>query len=143
MAGWMSILVVLLMLWIDISMAFISKEKFAFTNPLLPAGYVRTKAYVRETPEFGIGIHKVPVMVPVPTLIFRKRKYLFTRPSMLPLCLGCERGQVSVTNGNFYHRPMISMPNPYGSYGSYGPHASYGSYGPYGSGASNFDDYKR
>lgn len=136
MACWMSILVVLLMLWIDTSMAFISKEKLGLTHlGLRPAGFVRTKAYVRETPEFGIGIHKVPVMVPVPTLIFRKRKYLFTRPSMLPLCFGCEKGQVSITDtGNFhYHRPIISVPN------SYQPYGSYGSYGP----ASTFDDYKR
>ena len=52
------------------------------------AGYVRTKAYIQESPEFGLGIQKIPISIPMPTLILRKTKRLVTRPMSMPICCG-------------------------------------------------------
>ncbi|OTF69678.1 hypothetical protein BLA29_012679 [Euroglyphus maynei] len=50
-------------------------------------------------------------MVRVPTIVFRKKKTLVTRPVALPLCQGCSNGQVQVQNSP---RPaaVSSYPSP-------------------------------
>ncbi|KAH7638351.1 hypothetical protein HUG17_9457 [Dermatophagoides farinae] len=91
------------------------------------AGYVHTKAYVEESPEIGIGFQKVPVMVRVPMLVFRKKKTLVTRPVALPVCQGCSDGQVQMqvvpsksvkAAGSYTSNVVFPDHHPYDQYGN-------------------------
>ncbi len=54
------------------------------------AGFVKTHASIEESPEIGIGIHKVPIVIPLPTLILRKSKHLVAKGMVSPI--GCGGG---------------------------------------------------
>ena len=81
--------------------SILHKERF-------PAGYVRTPAYIQETPEIGIGIQKVPIILPLPTLIFRKAKHLIAKPVSMPLCVGCASGSIPYPPAY----PPVAVPYP-------------------------------
>lgn len=74
-----------------------------FSKHRQPAGYMRTKAYIEESPEIGLGFHKIPIMIPLPTLIFRKNKVLITKPVHMPVCGGgCGGGGYPGSSGGGY-----------------------------------------
>lgn len=53
-------------------------------------GFVKTHASIEESPEIGIGIHKIPIMLPMPTIILRKSKHLVAKGMTMPV--GCGGG---------------------------------------------------
>ncbi|KAF7495418.1 hypothetical protein SSS_03939 [Sarcoptes scabiei] len=111
---------IITLIYIGVTKAFKSPYKMALINsikyPHEESAYVRTKAYIRETPEIGISIRKVPIMVPLPRLIFRRNKQLIAKPITMPICTGCSPSSIQFgsTKTNAVALPFtINYPNQY------------------------------
>lgn len=53
---------------------------------------VHTKAHVEESPEIGLGIHKIPLVIPLPTIILRRSKKLVSHGFSMDLHGGGHGG---------------------------------------------------
>ena len=91
----------------------------------MSGGLVKTKAFIEESPEIGIGFQKVPIMLPLPTLILRKSKQLVSKGISLPLGCGGGGGCGGGYNGGSGYG---------GDGGGYGGAMAYGMDGGYGNG---------
>jgi hypothetical protein len=48
-------------------------------------GGIKAPAFILPIPEIGLSLDKIPIFLPIPTIIFRKRQTLISKPIALNL----------------------------------------------------------
>jgi len=64
-------------------------------------GGLLSSAFILPIPEIGLTLSKIPILLPIPTIILRARKELVSKPSSIPISSHGSFGHGGFSIGSF------------------------------------------